>query len=333
MNIEDEKAMLASLIEKSSVHETPPLSADKVLAALPLGRIESENIAFYHAAPAVSVSKLKVFRHSPALYHGRFISGKIAAPDATPALLFGSAAGSLILEGREVFNSQYYVVPKGVGRQRTADKAIREALEAENPGKSEISFEDAAKLEQMNTNVLEHRFAGQLLAACKPEITWRVKGDTFHVQVRTDSWSDEGCALTNGEPFICDLKTLPALPDDEPETISKQIAEYFYHGQAWTYREIVSTVMKFPAEFRPRFFFIFVEKAPPFSVQVVELDDVALDLAYRQVKDTMERLKWCHAHNRWPLTWADTWQEKVPSVSLPHYYVKREMGEESRAIW
>jgi hypothetical protein len=311
---------------------TAPLTPAQALAALPLGRIPDEPIAAYHAAPAVSVSKLKVFRHSPALYHGRFISGSVSAPEATPALLFGSAAGVLILEGRDAFNAQYYVVPQGIGKQRVGDKAIREQLAANNPGKLALSFDDFSAIERMNTNVQKHQFAAPLLAACKPEITWRVKGDTFHVQVRTDAWSDEGCELTQGSPFIADLKTIPALPDDEPETISKQIAEYWYHGQAYVYREIVSTVMKYPAEFRPPFFFIFVEKAEPYAVRVVELDDAALDLAFKQVKDTLERLKDCHRHNRWPLTWADTWEKKVPQVELPRYYIRREMAEES-SIW
>lgn len=308
-------------------------SAAEIIAALPLGRIESEEISAYHDAPAVSVSKMKVFRHSPALYHGRFVTGAIEKPEATPALLFGSAAGDLMLEGHEAYEARHYIVPKGVGRQKTADKDLRAALAAANPGKLELSFDDAAKLETMNEKVHAHRHAGPLLAGCKPEITWRIKGELFHLQVRSDGWSDEGCEITQGEPYICDLKTIPELPDDEPETISRQLADFWYQGQAVCYRELISTIMKFPEGFRPRFFFIFVEKSPPFGVQVVELDDVGLDLGFRQMKQTLDRLKWCHINNRWPDTWLDTFQDKVPTVALPSYYVRRELGEEQSSIW
>lgn len=311
----------------------PTPNAAQVLAELPLGRIENEDINFYHEAPAVSVSKMKVFRHSPALYQGRFVSGTIEKPEATPALLFGSAVGALVLEGRAVYDSQYYVVPKGIGRQKVEHKAIRAQLAMENPGKMELSFEDAEKIETINRKVHSHRFAAPLLEACKPEITWRVKGHNFHMQVRSDGWSDEGCELTQGEPFIADLKTIPEIPDDEPEVLSKQITDFWYHGQDFTYREIISSIMKYPAEFRPRFFFIFAEKNAPFRVQVVELDELARECADKQVRDTMERMAWCHVNNRWPDTWLDTWQEKVPSIGLPHYYVRREMGEDRMAIW
>lgn len=307
------------------------LNPAQVLASLPLGRIDSEDIDFYHGAPAISVSKLKVFRHSPALYHGRFITRAIEAPEPTPALLFGSAVGTAVLEGDEVFQRQYYAVPEGVGRQSKDDKAIRANLAALNPNRQALSFDDAQTIARMKANAHAHRFAGPLLAACKPEITWRVKGEHFHVQVRTDGFSEEGCELTKGEPFIVDYKSIGALPDDEPDTISKQVADYWYHGQDYIYREIVSQVMKW-AEFRPRFFFVFGEKAEPYSVQVVELDDVARDLAYKQVKDTFERLKDCHTYNRWPLLWEDTWRKEIPKVSLPKYYLRREVGDDN-SIW
>ena len=306
--------------------------SNESMPALPCGKIIGEPNDVYHASPAISVSKMKVFRHSPRLYYGRFVAHDIEKPEATPALLFGSAVGALILEGRDVFDAQYYTVPEGIGKVKVGDKAIRAELEARNPGKLALSFDDATKIERMNKNVHEHHIAGPLLAACQPEITWRVKGENFHMQVRTDAWSEEGCELTKGEPFACDLKTIPQMPDDEPDIIARQISEYWYHGQAWTYREVVSQVSKYPPEFRPRFPFIFIEKSEPFAVQVVELDDAALDVAYIQVKDTLERMTWCHTHGRWPNSWADTWTKEPGKVALPGYYAKRERGETSN-IW
>jgi hypothetical protein len=297
-------------------------------APLQFGRIDALPNAEYHACAAISVSKLKIFRHSPALYHGRFVTKTISPPEPTPALLFGSAAGTLILEGRDVFNGSYYIIPEGVGRVRVADKAVREDLAAKNPGKEALSHETAVAITTMNRNVHSHQLAGPLLAACKPEITWRIPGELFNMQVRTDAFSEEGCELTQRLPFIADLKTIAALPDDEPDVISRQIMSFSYHLQAVIYRSVVSEVLKFKDDWQPPFYFIFVAKEPPYSVKVVELDQTALDLAYRQVSDTLHRLKECYRTGRWPLAWDDmSPAKKVPSVGLPGFYLKREMGE------
>ena len=304
------------------------MNTDTVTAAIPLGRIDNLPNSEYHASPALGVSKLKIFRHSPALYFGRFISKTIPPPEPTPALLFGSAAGALILEGRSVYDTQYYTVPEGVGRVRKEDKETRATLEARNPGKQALNFADAVAIEQMNRNVHAHHLAGPLLAACKPEITWRIRGEHFHVQVRTDAFSEEGCEVTEGVPFIADLKTIAELPDDDPEVISRQIMTFAYHLQAVIYRSVVAEVLKFRDGFQPPFYFVFVAKEPPYAVKVVELDQTALDLGFRQVSDTIHRLTECHKTGRWPLSWDDmSPTKKVPSVALPAYYLKREMGE------
>ena len=303
------------------------MTAAEQLAALPLGRIENEDIDVYHASPCLSVSKMKVFRHSPALYHGRFITKKIPLPKETKAFADGKAIESLGLDGRAAYESLYYVVPEGVGKVKVGDKAIRENLAAQHPGKVALSFDDAEMVERININLHAHHLAGPLLAACKMQVTFRIKGELFHLQVRPDGWSEEGCELTQGEPFIADLKSLPELPDDEPEVIPRQISDYWYQGQATTYRDIVSNVMKFPDEFRPRFFFIFVGKKEPYAVQVVELDDAALDLGFKQVKDTLDRLRICHLENRWPISWNETYLKEPQRVGLPSYYLKKENAE------
>lgn len=286
-----------------------------------LGRITGESISEYHSSEAVSVSKLKVFRHSPNLYLRRFVTKEVPAPEPTPAMALGNAAGAMILEGEATFRSRYYAVPAGIGRQKTEHKLLRVQLAAQNPGKEELSAYDANAVDRMHASVLAHPVAAKLLAAGKPEITWRIKGASFFMQVRTDHWNDEGCEITKGEPFIVDLKTINELPEDDPDKIPKQVSDFWYHGQAWAYREVVSTVMKYPEEFRPRFFFIFVEKQEPYSVRVVELDDIALELGARQGADALKKLRQCHETGRWPRTWSD----EITTISLPQYYVRKSL--------
>lgn len=307
-------------------------NAQQVLAALKTGRIVGEPNEVYHATPAVSCSKMKIFRASPALYYGRFVTGTIPAPDPTPALLFGSAADCFILEGIQKFMAEYYVIPKDVGKQSKEDKKIRAYLKDKNPNKKSVSFDDMGKILRMNDNVQAHPFAGPLIRAGKPQITWRIKGNVFYIQIRTDIWSDDGCELTGGMPYIFDLKTIAELPDDEPETISKQMSDFWYHGQEWLYRNVVCDVCKFIDGYEPRFFFGFVEKVEPYGVKVVELDDTGHELGFQQVKDTLDRMKDCHHYNRWPLHWEDTHLKVIPSVGLPNYYLRRENAERS-SLW
>lgn len=317
-----------------------PLPQPPAPPALHMGCIYGEPIGQYHAAPAVSVSKLKVFRHSPALYQGRFITKAIPPPKETPAFFDGKAIESLALDGRAAFNATYCSVPADAPARPTkqmleAAKPSAASLERQaywrdfderNKGKIPLDAERLEMVERINENLHAHHIAGPLLAACKMQVTFRIAGEFFPFQVRPDGWAEDGCELTKGEPFILDLKTLPALPDDEPETISRQISDYWYHGQEWAYQEIVADVLKFK-DFRPRFFFVFVEKQEPFAVDVVELDDVSVELGGRQVMDTIERLKTAYRTNTWPNKWADTHIKAPRKISLPQYYIRRELGE------
>ena len=298
---------------------------------LPTGCIKDEPIDLYHSRDALSCSKLKVFRHSPALYHGRFVAKTIPPPDETRAFFLGKAIESLALDGRAAHEAAYYVVPEGVGKVRVGDKAIREQLAARNPGKIALPWDDAQIVERINTNVHAHHLAGPLLAACEKQVTFRIKGEHFYVQVRPDAWAEEGCELTQGVPVVVDLKTIPELPDDDADVIPRQCAAFWYAGQARLYRDVVATVMKYPPEFRPLFYFVFVAKEEPYNVKVVELDKPSLDLAFRQLSDTLERLKTCITTNHWPLSWDDTFKKKVTQVSLPAYVLKKEM--EKTDLW
>ena len=116
---------------------------------LPTGCIKDEPIDLYHSRDALSCSKLKVFRHSPALYHGRFVAKTIPPPDETRAFFLGKAIESLALDGRAAHEAAYYVVPEGVGKVRVGDKAIREQLAARNPGKIALPWDDAQIVERI----------------------------------------------------------------------------------------------------------------------------------------------------------------------------------------
>ena len=68
--------------------------------------------AEYHAmTDRVSHSMLEVFRKSAALYHGRFVTKEIPAPEPTSAMTFGNAVHAAVLE-HDRFMKEYSVAPK-----------------------------------------------------------------------------------------------------------------------------------------------------------------------------------------------------------------------------
>jgi hypothetical protein len=311
---------------------------------LPTGCIRGLDIAEYHAANALSVSKIKVFRYSPALFFGRFIAKTIAPPEETQAFFDGKAIETLGLDGRAEWQAKYAVTPADAPARPTeamlnAAKPSAKSIarqeywahwDAANAGKISISSEGSEMVERINANLHAHPLAGPLLAACEKQVTFRLQGEHFPIpiQVRPDAWCEEGCEVSKGEPAIVDLKTLPKLPDDDPEVISRQIAAFWYAGQAFIYREIVATVLGWPKDIRPRFIFIFAEKEAPFRIKLAELDDVSLDVAFKQATETLDRMKQCFRTGIWPNTWDDTFTKEVPKVSLPKYYIRRETEDD-----
>jgi exodeoxyribonuclease VIII len=260
----------------------------------------NESIAAYHSSGAVSSTSLKVFASSPLLYFQRFIEKSLKRPEDEPhEFLIGHASHTLLLEPTEYFK-RYYVVPEGVGAKSAADKALRAKLAAENPGKYELAHDDHQLNTKLVASVLSHPEASRLLAGGESEVSWRLQGQCFAVQARTDRFNLNGWPDA-GWPFICDLKTCASLKDDSPKSFRRTFWGYGYHISAQIYREVVANVLGIkPDEPRPRFYWIAVEKEPPYGVEVFEIDDLAYDLAARQVHDLFTRLRKCHQTGVWP---------------------------------
>lgn len=302
---------------------------------LRLGKIPDEPIDLYHATAAVSKSKVDVFRESPLLYHRRFVTKTLAAPESTEPMILGNAAGALILEGMSVFDSRYAIVPedapkKPTERQINAKKPSDDTVaaiqwwsgfNAHTQGKTLLTADQYAVLLRMNEAIHLNPEFKILTAAGQPEVTFRTQGKHFAVQVRPDWLNEEGCSLTDGYPYILDLKTIDKLPCDEPDRLSWKIADFGYHRQAFLYPEVVANVLKFPADVpRPRFFFAFVEKQEPFDSVVVELSDTDIEIGQREVTDSLTKLRHCYETGVWKSP-----RKGVSKLTLPFSYVRKSL--------
>lgn len=277
------------------------------------GCIPDESLAEYHACSAISKTKLDTFRAHPDLYRKIYITKETQRPAPTEAMLFGQRAGCYIMEGEGAFFERYFVV--GASKQ--------DALMARLGGKEPVTDKDLQVIRSMAAALRRNEHFVQLTSRGRPEVTFRIPGHHFAVQVRPDWWNDEGCELTDGYPVIVDLKTIKELPQDDDEYLGRHIAEYGYHRSGFLYPQITKEALGWKADLpRPRFFLAFVEKQEPFATEVVEPDEMAVEVGERQVTDSLRKLRRCIETGIW-----EEPRKGVRKVKLPGYYIRRSVGQ------
>ncbi len=135
---------------------------------------------------------------------------------------------------------------------------------------------------------------GDIARACK--VTWRT-GGSLTLQCRTDWFNRDGCALTEGRPYIVDLKTTESLSGEDFGSFERVVFKYGYHRQAGFYLPLVTELLGRPVF---DFFFIAVEKVEPFGVAVYRMTDAACALGQDETLEDLRRLKRCAEVNEWP---------------------------------
>lgn len=272
----------------------------------------TESNELYHSNTAVSHSKLELFRRRPISYYRRFIAKTVARPEATEAFRIGSAAHCAVLEPDEFLN-RYAQRPEGIDRRTKDGKAAFAQFESENAGKVIIGSEELGDVREMAAAVNHHPLASQLLAAGKPELTWRVepKG-SLALQCRTDWFNPAGCELSQGRPYVADLKTVESLNSDAFRNFERACFSFGYHRQAGFYLPLITEITGAPVF---DFFFIAVEKAEPFGVAVYRLSDAAVARGHDETITDLVRLQSCIASNTWP-----NLDPTLREIGLPKWY-------------
>lgn len=274
----------------------------------------TESIETYHANSAISHSKLETYRRRPQLYYRRHIAKTVPAPEPTAAFRLGSAAHCAILECDEF--AKRYVEKLDVDRRTKEGKELYAKFLVEHDGKTVIDREELDVVDAMSNAVSQNKLAQQLLAAGQPELTWRQpqKNVLGSLQCRTDWFNAAGCELTEGRPYMVDLKTVESLDADAFRNFERAIFNYGYHRQAGFYLPLITEIIG-----KPVFdcYFIAVEKVEPFGVGIYRLaDDVVAQGQDETIVDLI-RLKDSIESSTWPNITPD-----VQHVSLPGWYKK-----------
>lgn len=257
----------------------------------------------YHASPAVSRSGIMEFKKSPYHYFKAYLSEDKVKKEQTPAMIFGSAFHTYMLEPNK-FDNEYCVEPervllKDVGREKYEDyKKLIELIEKQN--KIVITQKDKELILSMEKSVLEHPEASNLITGGMNEasIFWTDEHTGIECKSKPDIWFDD---------IVVDLKTISSA---DPHTFQRSIVDGGYHIQAAMIRNGIKANTGKDVK---NFAYIVCEKSFPYAVAVYVLDEFALDKGHCEYKDMLLQLKNCKQTN--------TWQSyQTQTISLPGWY-------------
>lgn len=205
----------------------------------------------------------------------------------TESMIFGRAAHTLILEGKEAFENQFAIcepIDKRTKDGRETHRLFKEA----NIAKDIIMQEDYNVLVGMATAVQSHPFETQLLheGISESTIIWTDEETGIQCKCRPDR------TPANNKGVLVDLKTTQDI-----NSFRKSVLGYGYARQAAFYTE---GVKKITGENYDAFAFIAVEKDPPYRTEVFVLDSDYMQWGYNENHRLLRIEKECRDKNHWP---------------------------------
>jgi exodeoxyribonuclease VIII len=243
---------------------------DNSLSPAPHGLEAGVPMEVYQSWEGISAHDLMLLSRSYAHYR----EAKLNPKEPTPAMRFGSAAHTWILEP-EIAPDQIVVAPT-VDRRTKAGKEAWADFQAMSNGRTIISEEEAHHLSKMASAVASSTAAMDALGAAPwREHSCRFKRHGVAGRCRPDA---------AGHGIIVDLKT---TQDASPAEFRRTAATFRYHWQAAWYIDSLNPILG-SNPFVCEFVFVVVERQPPYSVGVYTLDDQALDAARQGIESALE---------------------------------------------
>lgn len=241
----------------------------------------------YRKAFGLSQSQLKDFIFkSPAHY----LQSTQEEKEPTPAMQFGTAFHSEMLQDKP---KDFYAVKLKMDGRTKDGKAYNEAFDAENAGKAIINTDDEIKIKHMRESILRHPFARKLTEAITfrefPVFGTAITPFNLH-EVRLKGLIDGYC---KEQGFVIDYKS---CEDASPKGFKKAVKEFKYDLQNIQYPWLLTNA-KIPVN---KFYFICVEKVPPYAVGVYWISDRNLLESGMRWAKSLEVFGDCEAKGMFP---------------------------------
>ena len=236
----------------------------------------------YRAAPAVNKSTLWWIRKSPAHYKNALDN----PPADTPAWRTGRAIHAAILQPA-LFKEHYAILPAGIDRRTKAGREEYNDFISEAGDKEILTEEEAATIERIAQAVRKDKAAAALLEGCQVEtpIFWTDQATGIECKCRVDAMKP-GIAV--------DLKS---CADASTGAFLRDALKYGYDVQAAHY---LRGIRSQNGGQRVEWYFIAIEKAEPFAVNVIHASDGFIDRGTWQLMGLLDKLKECREAGAWP---------------------------------
>ena len=256
----------------------------------------------YHAHPAVSRSGLALVQRSPRHYWERYLNPDHVATEPTPAMRFGTAVHTAILEP-DLFDARYAIAPTLPRTTKLGKEAWAAAAES---GLDLLHEIEHTAIQDIRAAVNGHPAARRCLEIDGiNECTFITKdpGTGVQIKCRPDRLTLNG--------WVIDLKT---TQDASTPEFARSIAKFGYHTQAAFYLHTIEVA----TGIRPKgFIFLAVEKTAPYAVQMMRLGQDSITHGHHSMCEGLNTLAQCQRTGEWP-----AYSETVVDVDIPAWALK-----------
>ena len=231
--------------------------------------------------------------------------------EETPAMTFGRALHSFILDGPVAFGSDVCVLPE-INRRTNAGKALYEQIQKENDGKAIITEEDLQSIIEMDRSVKAHPVAKQLIGNGTTEVSvfWDDPFSGLQCKARPDLIPG---AIRN---TLIDLKS---TRDASLHGFQRSVTGFGYHRQAAFY---LDGMTKASGDVYDLFAFIAVETYEPYRTEVYTLSPTFIERGRTDYQMLITIENKCRHAGEWPNYQSAT----VTELEMPRYMAYQEEG-------
>jgi len=233
----------------------------------------------YHAASGVSKSMLDILAEKTPAHLIAYLNGE--GREETDAMRVGTILHRALLEP-DTYKDAFYTRPDKLSYATKEGKAWRDC----HRDKPCLTTGEAAQISRMVDAVHTHPFAKRLLAGAQPEQSLFVEDS--HGTLRKSRLD----ALTKGN-VLPDIKTTESA---NLENFERTVSRYRYHVQAAYYLDNCQLA----GIDKQSFFFICVEKGPPYAVRCLQLLPEVVQFGRTLYQRDLQVYRNCLERDEWP---------------------------------
>lgn len=223
-------------------------------------------------------------------------------------MVLGSAFHKIVLEPDD-FESEFTVSPN-INRRTNEGKALYAEWQEKAKGKRIVDDDDLITITRMRDSIMANKYAVQLLSNGESEKSfyWTDELTKIDCKCRPDYHRK-----IKDRVLITDLKSCQSADND---SIMREVVKRGYDLQAGMYREGLSIEFGIAKE-NVDFIFIFVEKKPPYLINIVQANELVMQRGENLMREYLGTYKECLDSGIW--YGFNGVSEEFNELSLPAY--------------